>query len=192
MLSGMSGTQRYALFVLLVVVVVVIYLFVSGGFDDLVGGGGSDNDEQAAAELSETAELIPDAVEFGESARVGAIEVSILSIAFPEQIRADGIWRSPAERFAAVRLTITNQTKQAIPLPIDGLQLVTADGRAYLADAALSSGAARVTEGVAYSPPLTLQPQLTITVVAVYDIPIDASGLQLRVSGGWTDFALFE
>ena len=191
MLSGMSGTQRYALFVLLVVVVVVIYLFVSGGFDDLVGGG-SDNDEQAAAELSEAAQLVPDAVELGESARVGAIDVSILSVTFPEQIRAEGLWRSPAERFAAVRLTITNRSKQAIPLPIDGLQLVTTDGRAYLADAALSSGAARVTEGVAYAPPLILQPQLTITVVAVYDIPIDASGLQLRVSGGWTDFALFE
>ena len=33
MLSGLSGTQRYALFVLIVVVVVVVYLFVSGGLE---------------------------------------------------------------------------------------------------------------------------------------------------------------
>ena len=191
MLRGMSGTQRYALFVLIVVIAAVVYLFVSGAFDDLIGGG-SDNDEQAAAELSELAVLRADAVEFGEPALVGDIEVSVQSITFPEQIRADGIWRSPAERFATVQLTITNRSKQAIALPIDGLQLVTSDGRAYLADAALSSGATRVTEGVAYAPPLILQPLLTITVVAVYDIPLDASGLQLRVSGGWTDFALFE
>ena len=188
----MSGTQRYALFVLIVVIAAVVYLVVSGGLDDLIGGGSSDNDEQAAAELSELAVLRADAVEFGEPALVGDIEVSVQSISFPEQIRADGIWRNPAERFATVQLTITNRSKQAIALPIEGLQLVTSDGRAYLADAGLSSGAARVTEGVAYAPPLILQPQLTITVVAVYDIPLDAGGLQLRVSGGWTDFALFE
>ena len=191
MLSGLSGTQRYALFVLVVVVVVVIYLFVSGGFEDLTGGG-SDNDQQAAAELSEAAELVPEAIVFGQSARVGAVDVTIQSITFPEQIRAEGLWRSPAERFAAVQLTLTNRTKQAVSLPLDGLQLVTVDGRAYLADAALSLGAARSAGGVAYAPPLILQPQLTITVVAVFDIPIDASGLQLRVRGGWTDFLLFE
>ena len=190
MLGRMSGTQRYALFVLVVVVAVVVYLFVSGGLDELTGG--DDDDQQAAEELSQAAELAPDAVAFGESALVGSIQVTIQSISFPDQIRAEGLWRNPAERFAAVRLTLTNRSKQAIPLPLDGLQLVTSDGRAYLADAALSQGAARVAEGVAYSPPLILQPQLTITVVAVYDIPIDASGLLLRVRGGWSDFTLFE
>ena len=190
MLSGLSGTQRYALFVLLVVVVVVVYLFVSGGLDDLTGGG--DDDQQAAQELSQELALIPDAIVLGESARVGAVEVTIQSISFPEQIRAEGLWRSPAERFAAIQLTMTNRSNQAIELPLNGLQLVTVDGRAYLADAALSQGASRVAEVIAYAPPLILQPQLTITVVAVYDIPIDASGLQLRVRGGWTDFALFE
>ncbi len=191
MLSGLSGTQRYALFVLIVVVVVVVYLFVSGGLDDLTGGGG-DDDQQAAAELSQEQTLVPDAIVLGESARVGAIEVAIHSITFPEQIRAEGLWRSPAERFAAVQLTMTNRSNQAIELPLNGLQLVTVDGRAYLADAALSQGAARVAEEIAYAPPLILQPKLTITVVAVYDIPLSASGLQLRVQGGWTDFALFE
>ena len=190
MLSGLSGTQRYALFVLIVVVVVVVYLFVSGGLNDLTGGG--DDDQQVAAEVNEIAALIPDAVELGESARVGALEVTIHSITFPDQIRAEGLWRSPAERFAAVRLTMTNRSSQAIELPLNGLQLVTVDGRAYLADAALSLGAARVAEVVSYAPPLILQPQLTVTVIAVYDIPLDASGLQLRVRGGWTDFVLFE
>ena len=190
MLSGLSGTQRYALFVLLVVVVVVIYLFVSGGFNELTGGG--DDEQQAAAEVSESATLRARAIEFGELELVGPIEVSIIGITFPDQIRAEGIWRSPAQRFAAVQLTMTNRTKQAVELPLDGLQLVTVDGRAYLADAALSLGAARAADGVAYAPPLILQPQLTITVVAVYDIPIDASGLKIRVRGGWTDFDLFE
>ena len=190
MLSGLSGTQRYAIFVLVVVVVVVVYLFVSGGLEDLTGGG--DDDQQVTQELSQEQALIPDAVILGQSARVGAVEVSIQRITFPDQIRAEGLWRSPAERFAAVQLTMTNRSNQAIELPLHGLQLVTVDGRAYLADAALSLGAARVAEVTAYAPPLILQPQLTITVVAVYDIPIDASGLQLRVQGGWTDFALFE
>ena len=191
MLSGLSGTQRYALFVLLVVVVVVIYLFVSGGFGDLIGGG--DDDDQAVAQPTSAPEALRTvAIEFGESQRVGPIEVSIIGLSFPEQIRAEGIWRTPAQRFAAVHLTMTNRSKQAVELPLDGLQLVTVDGRAYLADAALSLGEARAAESVAYAPPLTLQPQLTITVVAVYDIPLDASGLQLRVRGGWTDFVLFE
>ena len=189
MLSGLSGTQRYALFVLLVVVVVVIYLVVSGGLEDFIGG---DDDQQAVQQLSQEQALIPDAVLLGESARVGAIEVAIQHITFPNQIRAEGLWRSPAERFAAVQLTMTNRSNQAVELPLNGLQLVTVDGRAYLADAALSLGASRVAEVTAYAPPLILQPQLTITVVAVYDIPIDASGLQLRVQGGYTDFALFE
>ncbi len=190
MLSGLSGTQRYALFVLVVVVVVVVYLFASGGLDDLTGGG-SDDEGQAAAAV-EVSEIEPDAVPLGDPSLVGSLEVSIDGISFPDQIRAEGIWRSPAERFALVQLTITNRSKQALTLPIDGLQLVTVDGRAYLADAALSSGAARVHDRVAYAPPLVLQPLLTITVIAVYDIPLDATGLQLRVSGGWTDFALVE
>ena len=190
MLSGLSGTQRYALFVLVVVVVVVVYLFVSGGLDDLTGGG--DDEQQAVADVASSPTLRTEAIEFGESDLVGPIEVSIIGLTFPDQIRAEGLWRSPAQRFAAVHLTMTNRSNQAVELPIDGLQLVTVDGRAYLADAALSLGAARVAETVAYSPPLILQPQLTIMVVAVYDIPIDASGLQLRVRGGWTDFALFE
>ena len=190
MLSSLSGTQRYALFVLLVVVVVVIYLFVSGGFEELTGGG--DDEQQAAEEVTTSPALRTQAVDFGDSKLVGPIEVSINGITFPDQIRAEGLWRSPAQRFAAVQLTMTNRSKQAVELPLNGLQLVTVDGRAYLADAALSLGAARVAETVAYSPPLILQPQLTITVVAVYDIPIDASGLQLRVRGGWADFALFE
>ena len=190
MLSGLSGTQRYALFVLVVVVVVVVYLFVSGGLDDLTGGG--DDEQQVVADVASSPTLRTEAIEFGESDLVGPIEVSIIGLTFPDQIRAEGLWRSPAQRFAAVHLTMTNRSNQAVELPIDGLQLVTVDGRAYLADAALSLGAARVAETVAYSPPLILQPQLTITVVAVYDIPIDASGLQLRVRGGWTDFALFE
>lgn len=191
MLSGLSGTQRYALFVLLVVIVVVIYLFVSDGLSDLIGG---DDDEQQAIEEPTSAPeaLRTVAVEFGESQQVGPVEVSIIGLTFPDQIRAEGLWRTPAQRFAAVHLTMTNRSKQAVELPLDGLQLVTVDGRAYLADAALSLGHARASEGVAYAPPLILQPQLTITVVAVYDIPLDASGLQLRVRGGWTDFALFE
>ena len=191
MLSGLSGTQRYALFVLLVVVVVVVYLFVSGGLDDLTGGG-DDNQQEAAQPAAAAEALRADAVDFGDASMVGPLEVSIIGITFPDQIRADGIWRSPAQRFAAVRLTMTNRSNQAVQLPLDGLQLITVDGRAYLADAALSSGAARVAEVVAYAPPLILQPQLTITVIAVYDIPLDASGLQLRVQGAWTDFALFE
>jgi len=190
MLGGLSGTQRYALFVLVVVVVVVVYLFVSGGIDDLTGGG-SDNEQQVAAQ-GEAVELESEAIVFGETALVGVVEVAIQGISFPDQIRAEGIWRSPAERFAEVRMTVTNRSKQAVNLPLDGLQLVTNDGRAYLADVALSLGAARVAGSVAYAPPLILQPQLTITVIAVYDIPINASGLQLRVMGGWTDFALFE
>ncbi len=185
----MSGTQRYALFVLVVVVVVVVYLFISGGFNDLTGSGG---DEPQAVEPSEAVDSAPDAIALGESARVGVVEVGIVGIAFPDQIRAQGVWRNPAQRFAAVHLTMTNRSKQAIELPLDGLQLVTGDGRAYLADAELSLGGARAADGVTYAPPLILQPQLTITVVAVYDIPLDASGLQLRVRGGWTDFALFE
>ncbi|MDE2967983.1 MAG: hypothetical protein OXS30_10945 [Chloroflexota bacterium] len=192
MLSGLSGTQRYALFVLLVVVVVVIYLFVSGGLNDLTGGG-DDDQQQAVEEPTSAPEALRTvAVEFGQTQQVGPVEVAILGIAFPDQIRAEGIWRSPAQRFAAVHLTMTNRSRQAVELPLDGLQLVTVDGRAYLADAALSLGHARTAEGVAYAPPLILQPQLTITVVAVYDIPLDASGLQLRVRGGWTDFELFE
>ena len=190
MLSGLSGTQRYALLVLVVVVVVVVYLFVSGGFNDLTGGG---NDEQpAVTEVGSSPTLRTEAVAFGESELVGPIEVDIIGITFPDQIRAEGIWRNPAQRFAAIQLTMTNRSNQAVELPIDGLQLVTVDGRAYLADAALSQGQARIAEGVAYAPPLILQPQLTITVVAVYDIPLDASGLQLRVRGGWADFELFE
>ncbi|MYA01594.1 MAG: DUF4352 domain-containing protein [Chloroflexi bacterium] len=191
MLSGLSGTQRYALFVLLVVIVVVIYLFVSGGLGDLIGG--DDEDQQVTEEPTSAPEALRTvAVEFGESQQVGPVEVSIIGLTFPDQIRAEGLWRTPAQRFAAVHLTMTNRSKQAVELPLDGLQLVTVDGRAYLADAALSLGHARAAESVAYSPPLILQPQLTITVVAVYDIPLDASGLQLRVRGGWTDFALFE
>ena len=191
MLRNLSGTQRYALFVLVVVVVVVIYLFVSGGFEELTGGG--DNDEpQAAQEVTSSPALRTVAIEFGQPKLVGPIEVSVIGITFPDQIRAEGLWRSPAQRFAAIQLTMTNRSKQAVALPLDGLQLVTVDGRAYLADAPLSLGAARTTEGVVYAPPLILQPQLTVTVVAVYDIPIDASGLQLRVLGGWSDFELFE
>ena len=85
---------------------------------------------------------------------------------------------------------MTNRTDRAQALPLDGVQLVTSDGRAYLADAGLSLGAART--ALAYAPPMVLQPQLTVTVVAVFEIPLSASGLQLRVHGGWTDFALFE
>ncbi len=190
MLRGLSGTQRYALFVLIVVLAVIVYLFVSGGFNDLTGGGS--DAPQTAAEPSGADEPVSDAIGFGESARVGSVEVSIIGVTFPDQIRAQGVWRNPAQRFAAVRLTMTNRSRQTVALPLDGLQLVTTDGRAYLADAELSLGAARAADGVAYAPPLILQPQLTITVAAVYDIPLDASGLQLRVGGGWTDFALFE
>ena len=191
MLRNLSGTQRYALFVLVVVVVVVIYLFVSGGFEELTGGG-DDDEPQAAQEVTSSPALRTVAIEFGQPKLVGPIEVSVIGITFPDQIRAEGLWRSPAQRFAAIQLTMTNRSKQAVALPLDGLQLVTVDGRAYLADAPLSLGAARTTEGVVYAPPLILQPQLTVTVVAVYDIPIDASGLQLRVLGGWSDFELFE
>ena len=190
MLSNMSGTQRYALFVLVVVVVVVVYLFVSGGLDDLTGGG--DDDSQQAAVQEDVAVSVAEAVAFRETERVGAIDVMVETIAFPDRIRADGVWREPAERFAEVRLTLTNRSKQAVSLPLDALQLVTSDGRAYLADAALSLGSARFAESVAYSPPLILQPLLTVTVIAVYDIPLNAGGLKLRVSGGWTDFDLFE
>ncbi len=191
MLRNLSGTQRYALFVLVVVVVVVIYLFVSGGFEELTGGG-DDDEPQAAQEVTSSPALRTVAIEFGQPKLVGPIEVSVIGITFPDQIRAEGLWRSPAQRFAAIQLTMTNRSKQAVALPLDGLQLVTVDGRAYLADAPLSLGAARTTEGVVYAPPLILQPQLTVNVVAVYDIPIDASGLQLRVLGGWSDFELFE
>ncbi len=191
MLSSLSGTQRYALFVLVVVVVVVIYLVVSGGLDELTGGG--DDDEQpASAETIASPALRTVAIEFGHPKLVGPIEVSIIGITFPDQIRAEGLWRDPAQRFAAVQLTMTNRSNHAVELPLDGLQLVTVDGRAYLADAPLSLGAARTADGVVYAPPLVLQPQLTVNVVAVYDIPIDASGLQLRVLGGWSDFELFE
>ncbi len=190
MLRNLSGTQRYALFVLIVVVVVVVYLFVSGGLDELTGGG--DDDAPAASQAVEATTLGVESIVLGEAALVGPVEVSIVGLSFPDQIRAEGLWRSPAQRFAAVQLTMTNRSKQAVQLPLNGLQLVTTDGRAYLADAALSLGQARATTGVAYAPPLILQPQLTITVVAVYDIPLDASGLQLRVLGGWSDFALFE
>lgn len=191
MLSNMSGTQRYAVLVLIVVIVVIVYLFVSGGFDELTGGGSSDS-QPVASEVVDSVSLRTEAIEFGEPDQVGPVEVSILGITFPERIRAEGLWRAPAQRFAAVTLTMTNRSRQAVELPLNGLQLVTVDGRAYLADAALSQGQSRIAEGVAYAPPLILQPQLTITVVAVYDIPLDASGLQLRVLGGWTDFALFE
>lgn len=191
MLRNLSGTQRYALFVLVVVVVVVIYLVVSGGLDELIGGGDNDQ-EQASAEATRSPALRTVAIELGHSKLVGPIEVAIVGIAFPDRIRAEGLWRSPAQRFASVQLTMTNRSNLAVELPLDGLQLVTVDGRAYLADAALSLGAARTAEGVVYAPPLILQPQLTVTVVAVYDIPIDASGLQLRVLGGWSDFELFE
>lgn len=191
MLSSLSGTQRYALFVLVVVVVVVIYLVVSGGLDDLTGGG-DDEEERAPTELAISPALRTVAIEFGHAKLVGPVEVAIIGLTFPDQIRAEGLWRSPAQRFAAVQLTMTNRSKQAVDLPLEGLQLVTVDGRAYLADEQLSLGAARTAEGVVYAPPLILQPQLTVTVVAVYDIPIDASGLQLRVLGGWSDFELFE
>ena len=191
MLSGMSGTQRYAVLVLIVVVVVIVYLFVSGGFDELTGGG--DDAQPAAVELTDSPDALrTDAIELGHSELVGPVEVAIVGIAFPDQIRAEGIWRNPAQRFASVTLTMSNRSKQAVELPLDGLQLVTTDGRAYLADAALSLGAARAASTVAYAPPLIIPPQLTITVVAVYDIPLDASGLLLRVRGGWSDFALFE
>ena len=192
MLSSMSGTQRYAVLVLIVVVVVIVYLFVSGGFDELTGGGDDDVQPSAVVLTDSPDALRTDAIELGHSELVGPVEVSIVGISFPDQIRAEGIWRSPAQRFASVTLTMINRSRQAVELPLDGLQLVTTDGRAYLADAALSLGHSRVAEGVAYSPPLILQPQLAITVVAVYDIPLDASGLQLRVRGGWIDFALFE
>lgn len=191
MLRSLSGTQRYALFVLVVVVVVVIYLVVSGGLDELIGGG-DDEEHQASSEVTTSPALRTVAIEFGHPKLVGPVEVTIIGITFPDQIRAEGLWRTPAQRFAAVQLTMTNRSKQAVDLPLTGLQLVTVDGRAYLADAALSLGAARTAEGTVYAPPLVLQPQLTITVVAVYDIPIDASGLQLRVLGGWSDFELFE
>ncbi len=190
MLSSLSGTQRYALFVLVVVVVVVIYLVVSGGLDELLGGG--DEEERAPTEVTVSPALRTVAIEFGHAKLVGPVEVTIVGITFPDQVRAEGLWRTPAQRFAAVQLTMTNRSKQAVDLPLTGLQLVTVDGRAYLADEALSLGAARTADGTVYAPPLVLQPQLTITVVAVYDIPIDASGLQLRVMGGWSDFELFE
>ena len=186
----MSGTQRYALFVLVVVVVVVVYLFVSGGLDGLTGGG--DEPETSPPSAVDPTQTVMEAVSLGETDRVGQVDVTIQSIAFPDRIRAEGVWRSPAERFAEVRLTVTNRSKQAVFMPLDGLQLVTSDGRAYLADAALSLGTARYAERVSYAPPLTLQPLLTVTLIAVFDIPLDASGLALRVSGGWTDFALFE
>ena len=189
MLRGMSGTQRYAVFVLVVVVVVIVYLLVSGGLDGLTGGG--DDDPQTASEVTTTSALRTEVVEFGDSDLVGPVEVSVTGITFPDQIRADGIWRNPAQRFAAIHLTMTNRSNQAVELPLNGLQLVTSDGRAYLADASLSWGEARATAGVTYAPPLILQPALTISVVAVYDIPLDASGLQLRVLGGWSDFSLF-
>lgn len=190
MLSSMSGTQRYALFVLVVVVVVLVYLFVSGGLDGLTGGG--DDEPQTATPQSQSTAPASEAVTFRDTDRVGDLEVAIVAITFPDRIRAEGVWRSPAQRFAQVRLTVTNRSKQAVALPLDGLQLVTTDGRAYLADAALSQGSARYAESVAYAPPLTLQPLLTVTLIAVYDIPLDASGLKLRVRGGWTDFDLFE
>ena len=184
----MSGTQRYALFVLLVVVVVLVYLLASGGFGDLTGG---DDEPVTEAPVAENV-LRVEGIRLGEPQLVGPLEVTILGISFPDQIRAEGIWRRPAQRFASVLLTITNRSKQAVALPLDGLQLITTDNRAYLADAALSQGAARTAESVTYAPPMTLQPQLTVSVAAVYDIPLDASGLQLRVGGGWTDFALFD
>ena len=189
MLRNMSGTQRYALFVLVVVVVVVVYLFVSGSFNELTGG---DDQTPSAADDTATAVVASTAVALGATELVGVVQVTIEGVTFPDRIRAESRWRSPAQRFAAVRLTMTNRAQQAVSLPLDGLQLVTVDGRAYLADAVLSLGAARSAGGVVYAPPLTLQPQLTITVIAVYDIPLDASGLRLRVHGGWEEFELFE
>lgn len=197
MLRNLSGTQRYALFVLLVVVVVVIYLFVSGGFRELTGGG--DDDEQTQAEqieairLRQVGELISFAqVPLGDRALVGNVEISVQGITYPDQVRIAGFWRQPAERYGQLLLRVTNRGSASVLLPLEALQLVSSDGRSFIADAEVSAGAAAVTEGAVYAAPVLLQPGLTVTVLMIYELPNDAGGLQLRATGAWFDFALRE
>ncbi len=198
MLRNLSGTQRYALFVLLVVVIVVIYLFVSGGFRELTGGG---EEEQTATQtepsdgvrLRQVGELVAFAeVPLGDRALVGDIEIAVQAITYPDQVRIAGFWRQPAERYGQLVLRVTNRGSASVLLPLESLQLVSSDGRSFLADAVVSAGAAAVMEGPVYAAPVLLQPGLTVTVLMIYELPNDAGGLQLRATGAWFDFALRE
>lgn len=198
MLRNLSGTQRYALFVLLVVIVVVIYLFVSGGFRELTGGGDDDQaetqtEEVGAVRLRQVGELISFAqVPLGDRALVGNVEISVQGITYPDQVRIAGFWREPAERYGQLVLRVTNRGSASVLLPLEALQLVSSDGRSFIADAEVSAGAAAVSEGPVYAAPVLLQPGLTVTVLMIYELPNDAGGLQLRATGAWFDFALRE
>ncbi len=197
MLRNLSGTQRYALFVLLVVVIVVIYLFVSGGFGELTGGGDEQAETQSeqaeALRLRQLGELVAFAqVPLGDRAQVGDIEISVQGISYPDQVRIAGFWRQPAERYGQLILRVTNRGSASVLLPLESLQLVSSDGRSFIADAVVSAGAAAVMEGAVYAAPVLLQPGLTVTVLMIYELPNNAGGLQLRATGAWIDFALRE
>ena len=197
MLRNLSGTQRYALFVLLVVVIVVIYLFVSGGFGELTGGGDEQAETQSeqaeALRLRQSGELVAFAqVPLGDRAQVGDIEISVQGISYPDQVRIAGFWRQPAERYGQLILRVTNRGSASVLLPLESLQLVSSDGRSFIADAVVSAGAAAVMEGAVYAAPVLLQPGLTVTVLMIYELPNNAGGLQLRATGAWIDFALRE
>lgn len=187
MIGRLTGTQRYALLVAVVVIVVAAYLLASGQLGNLTGA----DDEPEPTPEPVAADNTDNTVDLGQPATVGDILLQVQSITFPDRVRADGVWREPAQRFAQLLLRASNAGSASQRLNLDALRIVASDGRTFNADPILSAGAARSAVGATYyAPPLLLQPGLPISIVLIFELPNDAGGLQLRVSGAWIDFSL--
>lgn len=191
LVKRMSPLQRYAVLVVVVVIAVALYLFFSGQFS----GGGDDGDGQADVAQAEPVEPVSPGsqagsqggapVVFGESGRVGLIDYAVDDVSYPTQVPG----ASAAERFGLVRLRAVNRGDSPVLLGPEMIQIVSADGHSFAADAELSLSAAEVVAG-AVAPPTTLQPGLAMNVVVVFQLPNSAGGLSLRLHGAWVDFAL--
>ena len=188
LVKRMSPLQRYALLVVVVVIAVALYLFFSGQFS---GGGGDDGDGQTDAAQAEPVEPVSPGsqggapVVLGESGRVGPIDFAVDDVSYPTEVPG----AAAAERFGLVRLRAVNRGGSPVLLGPEMIQIVSADGHSFAADAELSLSAAEVVAG-AVAPPTTLQPGLAMNVVVVFQLPNSAGGLSLRLHGAWVDFAL--
>lgn len=213
-MGKLGSTQRYALIVGVIVIAVIVFLIASGTFE--LGGGGDDGDDDALALTAEQAEAdddagraSPDAGEadgaaaegaqtaapavglqaMGSAFQFGDLRVIVTEIRLSDRVGQEGDETLALERFARLRLSARSTGLDAFTLG-GSLVLIDARGRRFTPNAAATENAARIDDSRGNALTRVLQPGITTNLVVAFDVPEEAEGFRLRISGGYVEVEL--
>ena len=193
----LSGTAQFGILVGVVVIAVIVLFLVSGGIDL---GGSDDEDPLAIEQLNdedadETASSggqgsSPGEVQIQDQAfQFGDLRVVVTDLRLSTMVSEGRDTVEAIEQFASVLLTVRNTGTTPVSLA-GALLLIDEEGRTFtpnvMATAAVALRDDSRFDGLSFE----LQPSIATNLVVVFDVPQEASGLRLRLLGGYVDVDL--